>query len=229
MEKREKIEIPAGIVLVNKPRGITSHDAVDAARKKLNIRKIGHSGTLDPLAEGLLILLVGKYTKLFPKFAEFDKEYVTVIKLGEQTDSGDAQGKIIRRADYQDIKPEEIKTAVKFFLGESYQIPPMVSAVRQGGQRLYKLARKGIEIERKPRGIIIYSIDILNIDMPFVRIYVKCSKGTYIRKLAEDIGERLGTFAHITEIKRTGIGPFKLNEAFELERIDESCLRKITS
>jgi len=214
-----------GIILVRKPSGLTSHDVVDIVRRKLHTRRVGHAGTLDPLAEGLLIMLVGRYTKLFSKFSDLNKEYMAVLKLGEATDTGDAQGKITRRMPAQQFTPEAISKVVETFKGEIEQIPPMVSALRKGGERLYRLARRGIEVERKPRKITIYELDILDINLPFVELRIKCSKGTYIRKLAEDIGEKLGTCAHIIKIKRTGIGPFKLREASEVDQINESSLK----
>jgi tRNA pseudouridine55 synthase len=225
MEENKK----EGVILVNKPKGLTSYDVVDFVRRRLKIKRVGHAGTLDPLAEGLLIILVGrKYTKLFSKFVNFDKEYIGVLKLGETTTTGDSQGEVIKKADYSHVDEEKIKEAFSSFRGEISQIPPMVSALRIGGKRLYRLARKGIVVERKPRKIKIYSLKILNIDLPLVEFYIHCSKGTYVRKLAEDIGEYLGCGAHIVSIKRTKVGSFKLEEAIELNEINENHLRKIT-
>jgi len=217
-----------GILLINKEGNMTSHDVVDCVRRKLKIRQVGHAGTLDPLAEGLLIILVGGYTKLFPKFVSFDKEYLGELKLGEITTTGDSQGTVTRTCDYREISEEMIRRAFTFFEGEIEQIPPMVSAVRIGGKRLYNLARKGIVVQRQPRKIHIHDLKILRIDLPYVEFYVRCSKGTYIRKLAEDIGEHLTGGAHITKIKRLSIGPFKLDDAIKVNDIDESHLRKIT-
>jgi len=212
-------------MLVNKPKGITSHDVVDCARNKLGMRQVGHAGTLDPLAEGLLILLVGKSTKLFSRFADFDKEYLGALKLGETTTTGDSEGKLLKKNDYQSVNEESLREAFSRFEGEIEQVPPMVSALRVGGKRLYQLARKGIVVERAPRKIKISILNILSINIPHVEFYVNCSKGTYIRKLAEDIGQSLGCGAHITKIKRMGIGPFKLEQAIELDAIHESHLR----
>jgi len=216
-----------GVILVNKPRGITSHDVVDIVRKRLKIRKVGHAGTLDPLAQGLLIILVGKYTKSFSKFANFDKEYAGVLKLGEVTTTGDSCGKILNKYDCNKINDDKIREVFSFFKGELDQIPPMVSALRINGKRLYNLARKGIVIERNPRKIKIHFLEVLNIDFPYVEFRIHCSKGTYLRKLAEDIGEQLGCGAHMTKIIRLGIGPFKLEEAVIPNDINESHLRKI--
>ena len=217
-----------GIILINKPKGITSHDVVDIVRKRLDIRKVGHTGTLDPLAEGLLIILVGRCTKEFPKFVNFDKEYLGVLKLGEVTATGDSQGKIVKQSNYSQLDDNKIKEVFSLFEGESEQVPPMVSAVRIGGKRLYELARRGLTVKRKPRKIKIHCLEILKIDLPFVEFRTKCSKGTYIRKLAEDIGEKLGCGAHMVKILRLSIGPFNLEEVVPLEELNESHLRKIT-
>lgn len=214
-----------GILCINKPVGMTSHDVVDAARRALSIRQIGHAGTLDPLAEGLLILLVGKSTKLFDKFVGFDKEYLGVMKLGEVTATGDSQGQVIEKKDISLISQEQIKQACAKFVGDINQIPPMVSALRVNGKRLYRLARKGITVERQPRAIKIYSLDILKIDLPFVEFRTRCSKGTYIRQLAVDIGQVLGCGAHMVKIQRLGIGPFSLDQSINVEQINESFLQ----
>ncbi|MCK5288288.1 MAG: tRNA pseudouridine(55) synthase TruB [Candidatus Omnitrophica bacterium] len=216
-----------GLIFVNKPRGVTSHDVVDVVRKKLNIRKVGHSGTLDPLAEGLLIMLVGKYTKEFSKFANFDKEYMGILKLGEVTSTGDSQGEVLKKSEYTHIETKTIEENFERFVGDIKQIPPMVSALRVKGKRLYELARRGITVEREPRDIKIYSLKIEKYDLPFVEFCVHCSKGTYVRKLAEDIGENLGCGAHMVKILRLSIGPYKLKDAVELKDINEGCLRKI--
>jgi len=217
-----------GIIFVNKPKGITSHDVVDVVRRRLGTRRVGHTGTLDPLAEGLLIILVGKYTKSFARFANFDKEYLGVLKLGEFTTTGDSEGKIIKKCDCTALDVDKIKETFSYFKDQSEQIPPMVSALRVKGKRLYSLARKGIAIERNPRKIKIYSLEILNIDLPHVEFRVHCSKGTYVRKLAEDIGARLDCGAHMIKILRLAIGPFKLEEAAALDEINESHLRQVT-
>jgi tRNA pseudouridine55 synthase len=216
-----------GIILVDKPQGVTSHDVVDCVRKKFGIKRVGHAGTLDPLADGLLIILVGSYTKLFSKFVNFDKEYLGVLKLGVVTATGDSQGKIVKESDYSNINPAMVEEAFSLFKGEIEQIPPMVSALRIKGKRLYNLARRGITVAREPRKIKIYDLKITKMDLPFVEFYVNCSKGTYIRKLAEDIGERLACGAHIVKIKRLSIGHFKLEEAVKLKELNESHLRKI--
>jgi len=215
-----------GLVLIDKPRGMTSHDVVDCLRRKFCMKRIGHAGTLDPDATGLLIMLVGKYTKMFSRFVDFDKEYTGVMKLGEKTSTGDAEGKVIETSSWAQLSENMVREAVLSFRGEIEQVPPMVSAVRINGKRLYKLARKGIEVERPPRKIRIYELEIMNIELPLVEFYVKCSKGTYIRKLAEDIGDKLGCGAHMIEIKRTAIGPFSLENAVSIDEVKEAHLQK---
>ena len=217
-----------GIILVDKPKGITSHDVVDIVRRRLKIKKVGHAGTLDPLAQGLLIILVGKCTKLFSKFSGLDKEYSGVLKLGEVTATGDSQGEVTQKKEWAQISEDRIREAFSLFIGETKQVPPMVSALRVGGKRLYKLARRGIVVERTPRKIKIYSLEILKIDLPFVEFRLHCSKGTYVRKLAEDIGEKLGCGAHMVKILRLSIGSFELGKAIALDDINESHLQQIT-
>ncbi len=222
----DKIE---GLILVNKPSGITSHDVVDFVRNRLGIKKVGHAGTLDPLAEGLLVILVGRYTKFFKRFVEFRKEYIGVLKLGETTTTGDSEGKILKETSYDNITEDNIYRVFKGFLGEIEQVPPMVSAKRIEGKRLYSLARKGITVERKPQKINIYKLKVLDISLPLVEFYVQCSKGTYIRKLAEDVGEKLGCGAHIIKIQRKAIGPFKLDDAVDLNKISIESLNRISN
>ncbi len=217
-----------GILLINKPRGITSHDVVDIARDKLKIRKIGHAGTLDPLAEGLLVLLVGVYTKSFEKFVNFDKIYFGTLKLGEVTYSGDSEGATIEKKDYKKISYQQVKETLESFQGTIEQVPPMVSALRNNGKRLYDLARKGVTVKRKPRTINIYKCRLEDVNLPYVDFYVHCSKGTYIRKLAEDVGATIGCGAHVTRILRKKIGPFDLDNSIKPEMIDETYLQEFT-
>lgn len=214
-----------GLLLVNKPRGITSHDVVDFVRKKFKLKKVGHTGTLDPEATGLLIVLVGRYTKLFPTFANFDKEYRGVMKLGEVTTTGDAEGEVIRRYSWKGLSEEKIRETFDSFKGEIEQVSPMVSARRVNGKRLYKLARKGVVVERSPRKVHIYDLKVTHIDRPYVHFDIKCSKGTYIRQLAEDIGERLGCGGHMVHIVRTVIGSYNCADAVNLEELSEEHLR----
>lgn len=217
-----------GIILINKPKGITSHDVVDIVRRRLGIRKVGHAGTLDPLAEGLMVILVGRFTKAFSQFVSFDKEYTGILKLGEVTSTGDSEGKLVKQGSWEGLDKKKLEAAFSRFVGEIEQVPPMVSALRLKGKRLYSLARRGITVERAARPITIYSLVIEKIDLPYIAFCTRCSKGTYIRKLAEDIGEELACGAHMVKIVRTGIGPFRLENALSPEEIDESHLQKIT-
>lgn len=214
-----------GILLVDKPIGVTSHDVVDMVRRRFGIRQVGHAGTLDPLAEGLLIMLVGKATKLFDKFVGLDKEYFGILKLGEVTTTCDSQGDVTKRGDIALATPEKIKEAFAKYEGDIEQIPPMVSALRVNGKRLYKLARKGITVDRAARKIKIHKLIIEKVDLPYIEFYTHCSKGTYIRKLAEDIGETIGCGAHIVKIKRLSIGNYKLADAVSVDNIDESAVK----
>ena len=213
-------EDPFGILVVDKEKDMTSHDVVNLVRKRFGIKKAGHAGTLDPNATGVLVLLLGKATKLSGQFLSDDKEYLATMKLGEKTDSGDCDGNIIEAKDVK-AKEEDIKEAFKEFIGETEQIPPMVSAKRIGGKRLYKLARRGIEVERKPQGIVIKELEVEAIELPLVKFRVVCSKGTYIRQLADDIGERLSCGAHLVELSRTRSGSFSLKEAVAFSSLKE--------
>lgn len=208
-----------GLLLVNKPSGITSFKLVNTIRKKLQIKKAGHCGTLDPLASGLMLVLLGKATKMQDNFMKKDKVYLADIRLGLRTESGDLDGNIVSESDYSHVTNEKIQNVCAGFIGEIEQIPPMFSALKVGGRKLYDLARKGIEIERKARKIMIYSIDVLNFSNGIIKIRVKCSSGTYIRTLAEDIGKKLETDAVLNNLVREEIGVYSLAEAVNLDEI----------
>jgi tRNA pseudouridine55 synthase len=208
------------IVLIDKEQDWTSFDAVAKLRKILKIKKIGHAGTLDPFATGLLIMLVGKATKKQDDLMATDKVYEAEIKLGERTDSFDRTGIVIASSDKQ-VSEGDIISAVMSFTGEQFQLPPMFSAIKKDGKRLYELARKGIEIEREPRRITIGSIEVLNIASNIVRIRVHCSKGTYIRSLANDIGDKLETYGHLKELRRTRIGELCVEQALTVSEFEK--------
>ena len=214
-----------GIIVVNKPSGMTSHDVVSRVRRKLNMRRVGHAGTLDPLATGVLIMLLGKSTKLFDRFVAFDKAYAATLKLGTQTTSADITGEVIGQKPFDHVSQIEVENVLKDFMGESQQMPPMVSAVKYKGERLYKLARKGIIVERPSRKIRIDVLKLIDFDLPQVRFYLECSKGTYVRTLAEDVGAKLGCGACITQIERTRVGDFRLEDAVKLEDLNEGHVR----
>ena len=210
-----------GILNVYKPKGMTSHDVVSFVRRQLKMKRIGHTGTLDPLATGVLPVLVGNATKLSDLIMADEKKYKARVTLGITTDTDDSTGEIIERKDVS-VTEEKLKETVKKFVGEIAQIPPMYSAIKVDGQKLYRLARQGIEIERKPRYITIYSIDISNFDGISFDMDVHCSKGTYIRALCRDIGEALDTGAVMSELERTMSGVFTKENAYSFEQIENA-------
>jgi len=214
-----------GVVVINKPQGLTSHDVVDRVRRKFQMKRIGHAGTLDPLATGVLVLLIGRGTKLFSKFEGFDKAYKATVILGTKTSTADIQGKIIEQRPFDQFTRKMVDEVLPEFVGEIEQIPPMVSAIKFKGKKLYELARKGIEVERQPRRIEIRKLEMEAFDLPLVKIYLECSKGTYVRQLAEDIGTRLGTVACIAEIQRTQVGPFHIQDALTLDELTPEHVR----
>ena len=214
-----------GILVIDKPPGITSHDVVSQIRRKFNIRRVGHAGTLDPLATGVLIILVGKSTKLFDRFVMFDKTYEATMILGVRTTTSDIEGEVLERLPYEHIGPQQCEEVLKDFTGEIQQIPPMYSAIKFKGKKLYQLARSGIEVQRQPRAISIHCLRMSSFSPPDVRFYLECSKGTYVRQLAEDVGRSLGCGACISEIKRLRVGPFSIEQAITLKDINESHIR----
>jgi tRNA pseudouridine55 synthase len=213
-----------GIININKPEGLTSHDIVNKIRKFSNQKKVGHTGTLDPLASGLLTICLGKGTRLFDLIANYEKEYVTTLKLGIETDTQDSQGVITRKA-IVDTNVDEIEKVLNSFVGDLVQMPPMYSAIKKDGKKLYEYARKGIEVERELRNIKIFYIEILkiNLDDKTVSFKVGCSKGTYIRTLCNDIGLKLGCFAHMISLKRTKNGIFNIENSYTLDFVESYC------
>ncbi|MDP1853374.1 MAG: tRNA pseudouridine(55) synthase TruB [Candidatus Omnitrophota bacterium] len=214
-----------GILIVNKPQNITSHDVVNIVRRRLKIKKVGHAGTLDPLATGVLIILVGRATRLFKTFTDFDKVYEATLTLGAITDTADSRGKILKTFSYDGVREEKVKEVFSDFTGKINQIPPMVSALKYKGQPLYKLARSGIEVPRLARQITIHSLKLLGFHLPDIVFEVRCSKGTYVRTLGEDIAKGLGGGGHISSIKRINVGPFSIKDSISVEEVNESHLR----
>lgn len=208
-----------GVLLVDKPSGWTSFDVVNFVRSRFNIPKVGHCGTLDPAATGLLVLMLGKFTRLSDRFSAEDKTYEATMLLGTETDSQDMEGNVTGEKDCSDLTEAQVKDAVNAFTGVQMQTPPMVSAVKKDGKRLYELARKGIEVEREPREINIYSIDITRVELPQVDFTVKCSKGTYVRTLCADIGAKLGCGGCLFNLRRTRSGGFSLDDALDIETL----------
>lgn len=202
-----------GVLLVDKAAGMTSHDVVAITRRRLNTKKVGHCGTLDPLATGLLILTLGRGTKIQDLLMAEDKEYVGTMKLGEMTDSQDADGEIVETRPVPEFSREQIAAAFAKFQGDFYQTPPMVSAIKKEGVPLYKLARQGKTVEREPRFVHVFGHEIQNVRLPEIDFRVTCSKGFYVRTYAHDIGLDLGCGAHLRSLRRTKSGRFTLDHA----------------
>lgn len=212
-----------GFLLINKPAGLTSHDVVDKIRKITGIKKVGHAGTLDPFAEGLLIILVGRsFTKKQAVFLEKDKEYLTVFHLGRETDTFDKTGKITQKTSISSPQENEIKKAVRKFAGEIFQVPPRFSAKKINGQAAYKLARQNKKVSLKPVKITIKKIDALEYQQPYLTLRILCSKGTYIRGLARDLGRQLGCGAYVDQLTRTKSGNLTLQECVQLHKLNEN-------
>lgn len=209
----QDIAAKGALLLVDKPAGWTSFDVVAKTRGILKVKKIGHTGTLDPMATGLLVLCLGKATKLADQIQAGEKEYEGTIHFGATTPTDDAESEENEQFPTEHLTPEAIREAAKEFLGESLQTPPMFSARKKDGQRLYKMARRGETVEVEPRSIVISEFNITDIALPDVRFSVVCSKGTYIRSLARDLGRRLGSGAYLTELRRTRSGEFRVEDA----------------
>ncbi len=217
-----------GFLLVDKPKGLTSHDVVDALRRITKIKKIGHAGTLDPIATGLLILGVGrKATKKLSIFQKLDKEYLLKARLGVISDTFDVEGKIEEKRVEKIPSKEEIEKVLKEFTGKILQTPPAFSAKKIKGKKAYELARKGIKVNLKPVEVEIFKIEILNYQFPFLELKVHCSSGTYVRSLVNDIGEKLKCGAIVEELKRTKIGNFSLKDAISLSEISPQNIKSI--
>lgn len=212
------------VIGLNKPKDITSQKAVSLVKKLLKVKKAGHTGTLDPMATGLLLVCTGKATRLATYLSTFDKDYSVVMKLGEATDTQDAYGKITERVDSIDVDEALLKDVLKSFEGKIIQLPPMYSALKHKGRPLYKYAREGVEIDRKQREINIRRIEFLDYSLPLVKFNVVSSKGTYIRTLCDDIGRKLGVGAHLFELERKAIGNFSLADSISLEELKSVAL-----
>jgi tRNA pseudouridine55 synthase len=213
---RSETEID-GVLLVDKARGMTSHDVVAIARQALGTRKVGHCGTLDPLATGLLLITIGRGTKIQDLLMSEDKEYVGIIRLGEVTDSQDGDGRVLETNPVPEFTREQIQGAFDKFRGDFYQTPPMVSAIKKNGVPLYKLAREGKHIEREPRFVRVYAQEIRDIRLPEIEFLVVCSKGFYVRTYANDIGRELGCGAHLSALRRTKSGRFSVDNAVSVD------------
>lgn len=212
-----------GIIILNKQKGCTSHDVV-AKTKKMLKEKVGHTGTLDPNATGVLPLLVGQGTKLSAYLIEHDKEYIATLKLGEKRDTADSEGAIIeeRQIDYSVLQKENVEKILQSFIGKQEQIPPMYSAIKINGKKLYEYARKNEKIELEPRHIEIYKMDLINIIKDTIIFKVQCSKGTYIRSLCEDIAKRLNTVGYMQDLERSRVGKFDIKDSITIEELEQN-------
>lgn len=213
-----------GFVLIDKPFGVTSHDVVNQVRRRLGVRRVGHAGTLDPVCTGLLVLAVGAATRLLRFLSLEPKEYEGVMKLGEATNTQDAEGEVISRADPSGVTLQALSDAAQCFVGEIEQLPPMFSAVKVGGKKLYEYARVGKAVERKARRVTVYRFDVISLDLPLARFRVRCSGGTYVRTLVHDLGQAVGVGAHVVELRRTAAGVFRVEDAVDPEEVSEECL-----
>ena len=212
----------SGILLLDKPLGVTSNDALQRAKRLYHARKAGHTGSLDPLAEGLLPLCFGEATKLSAYLLDADKHYWVRVRLGVSTTTGDAEGEVVRTRPTEGVSRELLEQVIGRFVGRIEQLPPMYSALKYQGQRLYKLAREGVEVPREPRAVTVHAIELGAVGGGEFEMMVHCSKGTYVRTLAEDIGEALGCGAHVSGLRRTGVGPYGAQEMVTMQRIEQA-------
>jgi tRNA pseudouridine55 synthase len=212
-----------GLLIINKPSGWTSFDVVAKIRNKLGVKKVGHTGTLDPMATGVLVLCLGKATKLAQEITGTDKEYTGEITLGATSDTDDAEGKIsqIKNYELKITNSKEIQNVLKQFQGTIQQVPPIFSAKKIKGQRAYKLARKGEKVELKPVEITIHELELLAYKWPVIHVRILCSKGTYIRSLARDIGKELGVGGYLSKLERTKVGKYTIDQSVSIEEADE--------
>jgi len=219
MGRKKKGRAVHGVVLLDKPLKISSNHALQKVKRLFNAAKAGHTGSLDPLATGMLPICLGEATKISAFLLDADKTYRFKCKLGEKTATGDAEGKVIDRRPYEHITLQDIKKHLPELTGDIMQVPPMYSALKKDGQRLYDLARQGIEVERKARPVAIYSLDVLSFENGIVELETRCSKGTYVRTLAEDLGEKLDCGAYVTDLRRTSVGPYG-SEMITMEELE---------
>jgi tRNA pseudouridine55 synthase len=208
-----------GVLIIDKPEGLTSHDVVQKVRKTYAIRQVGHAGTLDPIASGVLVILVGSATRIAQYLQEDDKEYHLVLRLGLETDTQDITGKVLSEADPAGLNRASLDAAVSRYMGAFSQVPPSFSAVKMAGQPLYKLARQGVRIQAQPRMVTVYSIEVSEVDLPRVAMKVVCSKGTYMRTLCHDIGRDLGVGGCMESLVRVRSGQFSIEDAADLEQV----------
>ncbi len=212
----------SGVLLLDKPQGMTSNKALQEVKFLFKAAKAGHTGSLDPLATGLLPICFGEATKLSAFLLDADKHYRVSVKLGETRTTADAEGEVLEQADPSGVTQAMLLETLNDFLGEQQQLPPMYSAIKHQGERLYKLARQGLEVEREPRTIHIHSLELIDFSLPEFRMDVHCSKGTYVRTLAEDIGKRLGCGAYVSGLRRSGVGPYDDQSMVTLDQVRQA-------
>ncbi|MCH7510450.1 MAG: tRNA pseudouridine(55) synthase TruB [Proteobacteria bacterium] len=217
---RQKGRVIDGVLLLDKPIGLTSNQALQRVKRLFDARKAGHTGSLDPLASGLLPICLGQATKVSGFLLNAGKRYQVVARLGQRTDTGDADGQVIEERPVPALDRGLVKRVLARFEGSQTQVPPMYSALKHQGQRLYKLARQGIEIERQPREIEIHGLELLSLEADALELEVACSKGTYVRTLVEDIARALGTVAHVIVLRRLGVGPYAEGRMYKLEELE---------
>ncbi|MEN8214397.1 MAG: tRNA pseudouridine(55) synthase TruB, partial [Pseudomonadota bacterium] len=220
MARRRKGRNISGILLLDKPLNLTSNAALQRVKRFYKADKAGHTGSLDPLATGLLPICLGAATKASAFLLDADKRYLTTVKLGEKTSTADAEGEVIEQRSVEGVTPQRVEEILQQFIGDIEQLPPMYSAVKHKGERLYKLAREGKEVERQPRQITIYSIGLVSLQDDLLELDIHCSKGTYVRTLAEDIGEALGCGGHVAALRRTAVGPYDGSNMVPLEKVE---------
>ena len=222
MGRRARGRDVSGVLVVDKPAGWSSNDAVQKAKRLFNARKVGHTGALDPLATGVLPLCFGEATKFSQYLLSSDKKYQVRIKLGVATDSGDADGNIVAEREVCDVTAERVEEALRFFRGEIDQVPSMFSAIKHNGQPLYKLARQGIEVERQARRVTVYSNELVSFEGDVVELHIHCSKGTYVRTIAQELGEVLGCGAHVSALRRTMAGPYDESDLVTFDELESA-------
>lgn len=210
---------PAGILLVDKPVDWTSHDVVNCVRRRFRLRKVGHCGTLDPKATGLLVIVIGRATKLSQNFINTDKVYSGTMRLGQETTTQDSEGEIAATKDYVHITEDQVRAVMAAYVGEIWQTPPMVSALKKGGKRLYKLARQGKTVKREPRRILIHKFELKSFAPPDIEFLLDCSKGTYVRTICANVGGDLGCGAYLHDLRRTAAGEFSVENAYTTDMI----------
>lgn len=209
-----------GLLLLDKPTGMTSNAALQRVKRLFNARKAGHTGSLDPLASGLLPVCLGQATKLSAFLLDAEKTYVVTARIGTRTDTADADGTVVEQSDVTAVSEAQLQTAMADFRGEIEQVPPMYSALKHRGRRLYELARSGVEVEREPRRVVIHELEIVSFDPVNPVLRVRCSKGTYVRTLVEDLARACGTLGHVAALRRTGVGAFTADQLLSLEAIE---------